>query len=127
MIHMTLDIDVTTNLVAKALGAMRQVAGPLEVQPGCQACRILADVRSEGLLSLQVAWDTEEDLERHIRSDLFWKVLALMEVSSRKPEIRFHTVSRIEGLETIERIRGTGCAQHPKKILDRSGPTLRNR
>ena len=101
--------------------------GPLAAQPGCTICRVLADVRDEGLLSLQVGWDTEENLERHIRSDLFWKVLALMEISSRRPEIRFHTISRTEGLETIERIRGAGHARRPNKRPERGGPELRDR
>jgi hypothetical protein len=127
MVLMTLDIDVTASLWVKALGAMRQVTGPLEAQPGCTICRVLADVRSEGLLSLQVCWDTEEHLERLIRSDLFWKVLALMEISSRKPEIRFHTVSRTDGLETIEKIRGTGRAQRPGHHREGDGPELRDR
>ncbi len=126
MVLMMLDIDVTASQWVKALGAMRQVAGPLEAQPGCQTCRILADVRSEGLLSLMVAWGTEEDLERHIRSELFWKVLALMEISSRKPEIRFHTVSRTDGLESLERIRGTGRSTGSKKSLEGGAPTPRN-
>ena len=127
MVLLMLDINVTASQWVKALSAMRQVAGPLEAQPGCQACRILADVRSEGLLSLMVTWETDEDLERHIRSELFWKVLALMEVSSRKPEIRFHTVSRTDGLEAIERIRGAGSTKRPRKDQEGGAPALWNR
>jgi hypothetical protein len=124
MVLMTLDIDVTASQWIKALGAMRQVAGPLEVQPGCNTCRVLADVRSEGQLSLLVEWDTEESLERHIRSDLFWKVLALMEISRGKPVIRFHTVSRTDGLETVERVRGKGDTRSPRNERDGGTPEI---
>jgi quinol monooxygenase YgiN len=127
MVFMTLEINVTVDQRIKALGAFRQVAGPLEVQPGCLTCRILTDVRTEGVIGLVVVWDTQENLERHIRSDLFWKVLALMETSSGKPEIRFHTVSRTTGLESVEKIRGAGHKPHSKKNMEGGAPAPRNR
>lgn len=127
MVFMTLEINVTADQRVKALGAFRQVAGPLEVQPGCLACRILTDVRTEGVIGLVVVWDTQENLERHIRSDLFWKVLALMEASNAKPDIRFHTVSRTTGLESVEKIRGAGRAPRSKKDLEGGAPAPRNR
>jgi quinol monooxygenase YgiN len=127
MVFMTLEIDVTADQRINVLSAFRQLAGPLEVQPGCLACRILADVRNEGLIGLVVVWDGQDNLERHIRSDLFRKVLTLMEASSARPEIRFHTVSRTAGLESVEQIRGAGRRIGPTTGPAAGAPAPRNR
>ena len=127
MILMTLEIVVTPVQRSKTLRALRQLAGPLEVQPGCLSCRILEDLRAESVIGLAAAWDSEENLEQHVRSRHFWNLLALMEVSRRKPDIKFHLVDRITGLESVEQIRGARRDSRPAESPDRSGPTLQNR
>ena len=85
------------------------------------------DVRAEGILGLVVAWDSQESLERHIRSELFWKVLSLMEMSSTRPDIRFHTVNRTTGLEAVERIRGAGRSTYLQNRPEGDAPPFRHR
>jgi quinol monooxygenase YgiN len=50
-------------------------------------------------------WRSEEELERHLRSDDYQKVLLVMEMSLKQPEIRFDTISSSTGFETIEKAR----------------------
>ena len=44
-------------------------------------------------------------LEKHIRSEEFRKILALMDMASESPEIFFYTVSSSEGFELIEKVK----------------------
>jgi quinol monooxygenase YgiN len=50
-------------------------------------------------------WKSEEDLECHLRSDDYRKVLLVLEMAVKQPEIRFDTISSSTGIETIEKAR----------------------
>jgi quinol monooxygenase YgiN len=54
---------------------------------------------------LEERWASEEDLERHVRSQDYRQLLLIMELAKTSPEVRFDTVSSSTGFETIEKIR----------------------
>jgi quinol monooxygenase YgiN len=47
-------------------------------------------------------WESKGDLERHIQSSLYRRILAAMEFASEAPEISFHEVSKSTGMDLIE-------------------------
>jgi quinol monooxygenase YgiN len=51
-------------------------------------------------------WQDWLSIENHIRSDSYRSILELMELSSTPPEIKFCSVSDIQGMEVLERLRG---------------------
>jgi hypothetical protein len=53
----------------------------------------------------QQLWSNGESLGRHIRSEEYRQVLLVLEMAVEKPEIRFDTILRSAGIETIERAR----------------------
>lgn len=53
---------------------------------------------------LEELWNDKEDLNRHLRSDEYRKLLMLMETAYGPPEIRFHTIVDTTGIETIKKI-----------------------
>lgn len=57
-------------------------------------------------LMFEAMWRSEEDLNHHLRSDEYRKVLLVMEMALKQPEIRFDTISSSRGIETVERARG---------------------
>jgi quinol monooxygenase YgiN len=76
-----------------------------EVQPGCRACHLLADVDEPRALVLWEEWETQEDLDRHLRSEDYRRVIAAMELALEKPEVHFHTVETRGGFEIVEAVR----------------------
>jgi quinol monooxygenase YgiN len=50
-------------------------------------------------------WQSKEDMHRHIRSDLYLRVLNATELANEPPEICFHEGSETTGIELIEAIR----------------------
>ncbi|MFH0904315.1 MAG: antibiotic biosynthesis monooxygenase [Methanobacteriota archaeon] len=50
-------------------------------------------------------WQSKEDMHRHIRSDLYLRVLNAIELANEPPEICFHEGSETTGIELIEAIR----------------------
>jgi quinol monooxygenase YgiN len=93
---------------ASVIEVLRSVQGLVQAQPGCLACDIYEEQSAESAIVLLERWDSEEALEAHLRSDLYRRVLAAVELSGSQPDIRFEHVSSSEGIELIERLRSPG-------------------
>jgi quinol monooxygenase YgiN len=79
--------------------------GPTEVEPGCLSCRFYQDIQDENVLNYVEEWRSKEDLFRHLRSEQYRKLLAVVDTSQEEPEIRFDTISQTEGIEAIRSAR----------------------
>ena len=60
----------------------------------------------ENQIIFSQVWRSENDLQRHLRSDEYKKVLLVMEMACARPEIRFDNIISTSGVETIEKARG---------------------
>ena len=87
---------------------LRSVQGPVSAQPGCVACDVFDEQGPEPAVVLLERWETQEAFEDHLRSDSYRRVIAAVELSGARPEIRFEHVQFIEGLELVERLRNPG-------------------
>jgi quinol monooxygenase YgiN len=50
-------------------------------------------------------WKTQEALDKHISSDDFRRILAVLDLSVGPPEVKFVTASHTTGMELIEELR----------------------
>ena len=89
---------------AEVLKTLRSLLGPISAQPGCARCEIYRDVVDETVYLYLEEWGSLEQLERHIRSDHYRRLLAVMEAASEQPEVRFDTVSQRQGFDLVEAI-----------------------
>jgi quinol monooxygenase YgiN len=64
------------------LDILRSVAERCRFQPGCIGCRFNQGMEVEHVVMLEEFWRNEEDLERHLRSDEYRKVLLIVEDGS---------------------------------------------
>lgn len=64
--------------------------------------RLYEDAEDENTFALVEEWQTQDDLERHIRTDNQHRLMVLIDLMSEKPELRFNTVSHTLGMELIE-------------------------
>lgn len=106
MIIATLRIVVPPEKRDAVLQTLRSLLGPTQVQPGCISCQVHQDIENENALTLVEEWESQAELDRHIRSEEYRKVLAVMDMSSKPPEIKFNTVSSTAGMETVVAGRG---------------------
>ncbi len=93
---------------AGVLEVLRSVQGRVRAQPGCSACDIYDEQGPEEAVVFVERWETDDALEAHLRSDLYRRILAAVELSGGAPDIRFEHVSSSEGIELIERLRSPG-------------------
>jgi len=89
------------------LETMRGMLEPARVERGCLSYRLYEDVENTNAFVLLEEWATQEDLERHISKDNQRRLLALMDLLSEQPELRFNTVSHTAGMDLIEDILKT--------------------
>jgi quinol monooxygenase YgiN len=85
----------------EVLDVLLCLKGPTEVASGCRACRILQDVEDDHVLTYQVQWDVQGELEEHLRSERFRRLLPYIEMSLEPPEVAFSTIDQVHGIEFL--------------------------
>ena len=85
--------------------ALRSVIGPTRLEHGCMACDLLEEIDNPGVLHLVARWQTQQDLEDHLRSARYARLLAIAEVSAEPPVIAFHWVTLTKGLSYLAQVR----------------------
>ncbi len=87
------------------LDILRSVIGQTRVKSGCIDCAVYTN-QGEGQTILYLEqWQSQEPLDRHIQSELYFRVLSAMELADEPPEIYFHEVSETRGFEYIKVLR----------------------
>ena len=89
------------------LSVLRSVQGPTAIKPGCECCRIYEEDGHDKAVLYVECWESEEDFERHIRSDIYRRVLEAIELSRMPPELRYHHVTESKGIDWVGALRST--------------------
>jgi len=103
-ILVTLKMIVRPEKRSDLLETMRGMLEPSRVESGCLNYRLYEDVEKRNAFFLLEEWATQQDLERHISKDNQRRLLALMDLLSEQPELRFNTVSHTAGMDLIENV-----------------------
>ena len=105
MIMSSLCIVVPSAKRNEVVRTLNSLLGPTRAQPGCISCHIYSEVDDQNALILLEEWNSQADVDRHLRSNHYKKVLAIMDMSNTQPEIKFNTISDTKGMEAIEAAR----------------------
>lgn len=108
MIYATIRMTLASHKFKEAVEILHSTAERTRVQPGCISCRVYHDVEEEDVIMIEDVWRSKEELDWHLRSPEYRKVLLVLEMALEKPEIRFTQFSHSTGLETIEKARLAG-------------------
>jgi hypothetical protein len=60
-------------------------------------------------------WNTESGLHKHIASDAFKRILAVLDYSIEPPEVRFEGIAQTAGMELIEAARSEKVMNETKR------------
>ena len=106
MVLATLRMEIPPQKRGEALKILKSMVAQNQARPDdCVFCRICEDSLEDNILQFEEMWKSQEELERHLRSDYYHKVLLVLEMALKQPEIRFDTISNSTGIETIEKAR----------------------
>lgn len=84
---------------------LSSVKGQVEGKAGCLSCLILQEINNENHITYEEKWKTQEQLNNHISSDLYRKILAAMDMSDHSPDVEFNSILDGEGMEIVKAIR----------------------
>ena len=103
-------VRITMNaLLEKRTEVMQTLLSMIEStenERGCLSCHAFRDIEDKNGFDLITEWETHEDLDHYIRSDRFSVLLGTKSLLCEPPQIRIHTVSHSEGMETVKAARG---------------------
>ena len=99
LVHMR--ITASTRQRRDILKTLRALAASTASRRGCAGVRILQEVDNHNAFLWVEQWDSDTDLERHIRSNEYRALLAVIDMSMRQPDIRFFNVDKTAGMEMI--------------------------
>ena len=105
MVHATIRMLIPPKRRGEVVEILSSLAERSRFEPGCIGTHVYQDVEVEPAIMIEQFWDSGEDLERHLRSEEFRKVLLVIEMAVGPPEIRFDAISQSTGFETIEKAR----------------------
>jgi quinol monooxygenase YgiN len=75
------------------------------LESGTAHTHLCAEVGNPDVFCYVEEWPDVEDLDEHLRSPRFGRMLALMETAAEAPTIEFRFVSRIRGLDYVVEVR----------------------
>ncbi len=106
MITSTIRITASENSNGEIVRVLRSLIEPTRVQTGCVSCGLYRDLHDPGIIFWVEEWNTQDDLERHLRSPQYKKILAAFDMSEAQPDMRFNTVVETRGMQLIAEARG---------------------
>ena len=106
MITATLRIKVSEGKKREVVRLLRSLIGPTRVESGCMSCHLYQDVNDECAVTWMEQWSSQDNLNCHLRTPQYKRILAALDMSDVQPEIRFDTVVETKGMQLIEEARG---------------------
>ena len=97
MIIVTLRMTVRPDKRHDFMESIRGMLEPTRVERGCISYCLYEDIENTNTFTLVEEWKTRDDLEKHVRTDNYRRLLELMNLLSEPYELRFSTV-----LQTVE-------------------------
>jgi len=105
MVRSTIRMLIPLEKQSEVLEILGSMIEQTQFEPGCVSCRIYRGVEDARAIMLEELWMSEEDVQHHLRSDKYHKVLLVVEMAAEPPEIRFDKITHSGGVETIEQAR----------------------
>jgi len=106
MVIATLHIRVPKLKIREVEETLRLLEGPTSVQPGCESSFHYRDLRNECEFAVVQEWNSRHCLEHYLKSDLYRKLLALIDMSEEQPDLSFYFCESRAGLEFVKKVRG---------------------
>ena len=106
VIQMSLTIRTQPHRTRQIIEALRSLMRPAQLNRGCTSARLYSEVGDPECLNYLEEWNSEDDLERQLRSGHFARLVAIMETAAEPPTLKFNHVVDTNGLEFGARVCG---------------------
>ena len=100
----------------RVLKSILRLLGPTRAARGCLSCNAYVDIEDQDTVVYQEEWETQDDLDVHLRSDNVKVLLSAMDLAPAAPEVSFDTISATRGIEVIEAARMGNGAERQEPV-----------
>src|SRR5262249_27954081 len=105
MVVFTLKLLAPPNKRSEIMQTLRSLIGPTLAERGCRACHLQQDAEDQNLLTFSEEWENQADLDLHMASAEYRKLLAVMDMASEPPKVTIMTVQKTSGMDRIAKVR----------------------
>ena len=108
MIIVRITMNVLPEKQKEVAQTLLSMMGPMEKEVGCLSYSLLCDMTDHNLLSVLEEWENRENLDHHLKSDIFGVLLGTKSLLCRPHGIRIYTVQQAEGMNAVRTARSKG-------------------
>lgn len=105
MVQVLLRVSAPTRRASQTLKALAHIAHGIRREDDCATVHVATDAEDEGVFWLSEEWPTIEHCERHLRSQQFARLLALVETSDTPPLLECRLISESRGVDYFAAVR----------------------
>ncbi len=105
MIEAMLRVKALPGKRKEALEILRSLQEPLKLKHDCMECKVYESYGEEDWILYVEKWRTKEAMYRHIQSDLYRRVLTVMELTEESPQLTYQELTEVKGIELVEELR----------------------
>ena len=105
MVRLAVALAVPGRDTHPVVHALRLLASPTRVEPGCLGCRVWTEDSDEATVRYVEEWATEDAMRRRVRSERFTRLLEVLESARVAPRIEFDFVTETRGLDYVAEVR----------------------
>lgn len=106
MIQSSLKIMVPLEKNQNILDTIEYIIKKAQLETGFISYNVYKDMNDQDIVCIIGKWETSDDLFSHIGSTGFRAILAIMDMSNRSPELQFHSISSLGGLDLVSHVIG---------------------
>jgi len=104
-----------------AIEILHSLRESLSSKQGCGGCDAYESLETGDQLFYIERWMSKKALYRHIQSDLYRRMMSVMDLASEAPVISFHETVQIGGMELVADLREAG--ERPvRPVFGKTGP-----
>lgn len=100
----SLKIKIVPEIYPTVIQNLNAIVAPTLVQPGCLECAVLQEAEDQTSILFIERWNDEEQMLKHLHSEDFKVILAMMELSEINPEFSIQAISGIRDIEDLTKI-----------------------
>ena len=102
MIIVTMELTALPEKQKELLQTLQAISASTRKFKGCMSSNVFKDMENENAFSLIEKWETQEDLDNHLRSDEFSALLGTNNLLSKPFEFKLNGVSYTAGMEAVK-------------------------
>ena len=92
---------IPLNKQSEAIEILEAAHARIQSNPNCICTHLYREVDDARAIMIEERWASDEDLTQNLRSEVYQKILLVIEMSEEPPEIIFDVISKSAGIEKI--------------------------